>query len=501
MIVYLFSFNKRENSTKIPTAGTGTLISNVQLKDDTSVVNPILLFTPAITESPVFLPTQFNYAHIPQWGRYYYITDWTYKKGIWECALSVDVLASFKMSIGSSTQYIARSSYTSNGQIMDGLYPTTAETRVNAQMLPSGDTGYVSVMAGGYYIVGIISNSSEQAMGAVTYYQMTPEQLARLKSYMMSASFLSQQGLTVQTVVDVIPTELLKTLYNPFQYIASCEWFPFAFSSIPNSFKTLDVNVQFGWWMPETSSQIQGYRINANGYIGQIQNRYPVYGHPQRQDRGVYLDHSPFTDRMLYYVPFGSVPINDDSIIGGDYIRTNVQIDYVLGDAVLSVYHDRPAGGDSFTNMGLISRSSSKLSVPIQLAQTTVDLEGTLNAMPIAGIGNIAQGLIAGKGIMGSLMDGVDGVIDTVTQPVAQLQTAGANGSLAQYANQSYWIQKWRIVADDDNSQHGRPLYAMRQISNVPGYIMCANAEIALSCFEAERTRIINYLNSGFFYE
>ena len=92
-----------------------------------------------------------------------------------------------------------------------GKNPTTAETRVNATMINSI---FQAAFPGGYYVLGIISNDSSAAQGAVTYYQMTAEQLAALKSYMMSDTFLTEQELDLPTVTDVIPAEILKTLYD-----------------------------------------------------------------------------------------------------------------------------------------------------------------------------------------------------------------------------------------------------------------------------------------------
>ena len=64
--VKLWSFTKRENSTKIPT-GTATEFDCV-LKDDTSIVNPTI-------ELSANNLTSYNYAQISDFGRYYFIRD------------------------------------------------------------------------------------------------------------------------------------------------------------------------------------------------------------------------------------------------------------------------------------------------------------------------------------------------------------------------------------------------------------------------------------------
>lgn len=506
MNVKFYNFQKRTNSTKVPGSGETYINYPCQLKAETSIINPTLILEtiPAGT-----VPT-YSYIYISDFSRYYFIANWRWANGVWECDCVPDVLASFKIQIGNMSEYVLRSASQSNGQIADMQYPTTAETRVNAEMLTNR---FQSVLAGGYYVLGVISNDSNSAQGAVTYYQMTPAQLAALKNYMMSDAFLADQGLTVQTVTDVLPTEILKTLYNPYQYIASCVWLPFPASDFTSNLKTL-ASIGFGWFEPtDTGTTIQGYRLNANGYVKTYSERIAVYGHPQRPDRGVFLDHSPYSDRMLFYPPFGSIPINDDSIIGGDFIRIELTVDMVFGDAVLTLFHDRPLGGDDYNNLGVIARVSAPLAVPIQLAQTSVDVNGSITAAETLAIQGTVKTFIGnaagGKGLLttfyetgkAAVNESISAIGDLIANPVGQLQTSGTNGSLAQYSTHPYMVQKWRIIADDDNTQKGRPLCMVKTLNTLSGFIMVDSPDVAISCMEPERQTIIDFMSSGFFYE
>ena len=67
MNVIFYSHLKRSNSTKLPSGGTE--IACV-LKDDCSVISPVLEIKTAT------LP-DYNYAYIPDFGRYYYVNDWS----------------------------------------------------------------------------------------------------------------------------------------------------------------------------------------------------------------------------------------------------------------------------------------------------------------------------------------------------------------------------------------------------------------------------------------
>ena len=503
MNCYMFNFSKRKNSTKQPVMSSGTNIP-VELKDDCGVMNPVLLFNPANASflTP-FSPSQFNYCYIQFFNRYYFIDDWLWLNGLWECHLQVDVLATYKLAIGNLSEYVVRSSAAKNGEIIDNLYPATCDIRVNNTLIASP---FVRSYGGGYYIIGIISNDSASAQGAVSYYQMTAAQVAVLKSYMMSESFLSEQGLTAQDVVEILPKELLKTLYNPFQYIASCEWFPLPASSIDGAFKSLDNNIQFGWWRP--ASNVAGYKVSSSAPVYHYSERYAVNAHPQRLARGVYLDHAPYTQRSLYFEPFGSIPLNDESIIGGDFIRIEIDIDCVLGDAVLSVYHDRPVGDGTYTNLGLIYRTGTKVSVQIQLAQTTVDIEAMPIAAAINGGGQLATGIMgmvkngfSFNALGDTVNNALSAVADTASNPVSQLQTSGTNGSLARYTQNNYYVVQYRIVVDADNAQKGSPLCEVRSLGNLGGYMVIDTPDVSIAALDPERVLIIGFLSGGFFYE
>lgn len=517
MVVRFYTFSKRTNSTKQPVNGDPYTMLSCELKSPTSIIAPVLI----IKDAPANISTAWNYCYITEFARYYFIRNWTWLNGVWQVDCVVDVLASYKTEIGNMSEYVLRSSSESNGQVIDLQYPTTAETRVNATDLSIGQSNlpsFLTVYGMGYYVLGVISNDSSSSLGAVTYYQMSAAQLAALKAYMMSDTFLTDQALDVQTIIDIIPMELLKTLYDPFKYICSCTWLPFDIGDIPGSLKSL-TSIAFGWWTPtDSGTQIQGYKINPNGYVKTYSERIPVYGHPQRFDRGVYLDHAPFADRMLYYPPFGSIPINDDSIIGGDFIRIVINVDMILGEAVLSVYHDRPTGNDQYTDMGVIARVAAPLGVPIQLAQTSVDIGGTVSAAGVNFAGNTIKtfeasmskyyggdlGRVLQSGadtIMAAPGNAISAIGDAISNPVGQLSTSGSNGSIAQYTVHPWFVQKWRIVADDDNVQKGRPLCQVKTLNTLSGFIMVDTPDISLSCMEPERQQIASFMTGGFFFE
>lgn len=78
-------------------------------RGDVSIMNPIIRF-----ESEDIL--RYNYAYIPEFQRYYSITDRTvYREGVWDVTFSVDVLMSFRRDINSLYVVVDKQSMPQNG--------------------------------------------------------------------------------------------------------------------------------------------------------------------------------------------------------------------------------------------------------------------------------------------------------------------------------------------------------------------------------------------------
>ena len=65
MTVEFFNFSKKKNSTKQPSAGSGTQYTGVELKDDTSILNPVIKVRVAGIPVPTVAPVNtFTYCYI-----------------------------------------------------------------------------------------------------------------------------------------------------------------------------------------------------------------------------------------------------------------------------------------------------------------------------------------------------------------------------------------------------------------------------------------------------
>ena len=503
MNVTFYKFAKRNNSTKLVNV-TGTTLT-CELKGQTSIVSPSLI----INSVPAAWNPMWNYCYIPGFDRYYFINNWTWLNGVWECETVCDVLASFKTAIGNMSEYVMRSSAESDGLIEDSAYLAKAQVTTNMQQLPEF---YVRAMTAGFYVVGIIGKDSTATQGAITYYQMTPAEMARLREYMLSDTFLTDQGL--RNLTDFVPADATKVIYNPYQYIVSCQWFPFPLTAIDAAFKTAVSTINFGWW--NTGTGFTAYRINANAPVYTRSEDISIPSHPQIS-RGAYLNHAPYTIRILRMTPFNEVQIPDQYLETGDHITIELQCDFITGMAALLIYAKT---SNNVVKM-LITRQTVKLGVDIQLAQVGADflgartefinqkaglvegIKGSLSKVDLSSYWAMvgSAGMALGESLIQKDIYDINSMNSYMKAAAPQLLTSGSNGSMLMFAQNNYMCTTFYIITDEDNAQLGKPLCKIRTLNTIPGYITVMNPDVSLSCFEAERSLIIQFLTSGFFYE
>ena len=83
-IVLYSGFAKKENSTKQPPSGQTSITVTGTLKEQCSIFDPVFNIE-RVTGDVV--PYGFTYAYISDFNRYYFVTNWNWNFGIWECSL------------------------------------------------------------------------------------------------------------------------------------------------------------------------------------------------------------------------------------------------------------------------------------------------------------------------------------------------------------------------------------------------------------------------------
>ena len=114
------------------------------------------------------------------------------------------------------------------------------------------------------------------------------------------------------------------------------------------------------------------------------------------------------------------------------------------------------------------------------------------------------QGFISG-GITGAITGAIagvaNGIYNTLQSAMPQVETSGQNGSFLAPVNNTHVVEQFYKIVDEDISHRGRPLCELRQLNTLSGFILCAEGDIDISCYDNERKEIIRYLTEGFFWE
>lgn len=455
--VNFYTFSKKPNSTKQP-EGPGTTF-RCNLIEPTSFTTPdIALVVPAN-------PTSYNYAYIPEFGRYYYVNDWAFSAGLWRASLNVDVMASYKSYIGSQSQYVLRSSAKSDGKIIDTQYPT--KNSPSNVFSYSGDAGgdnpFVSNFSEGRYVVGII-NSDAGAIGCVSYYVFTNSQFRAFCDVLMGTTDWMYEG------IEEIGEELTKVLFNPFQYVASCMWLPLSTVGTAGGVGS----IPYGWWTLGASAS----RLGGDSRLAPASFSIPK--HPQ-SGRGAYLNGAPFSRYLLSWPCFGQFALDADIMGVSSTLHAQCFVDPVSGVGTLNVS----------TDVASLITTQAQVGVPIQIAQMAVDYAGTAGSA-ISAITNALTGNIGGA---------LASIGDAVSNAMPQLSTLGHNGGSGSYLFPPVLNSTFYSVVDDDPEHLGRPLCKNADPATIPGYLLCANVELEIPCTNGELSSIVGLMESGFYYE
>lgn len=461
--VDFYKFAKRVNSTKQPT-GSGAQYSCI-IKDGCSAVNPTIQLQMAIDGNP----TDYNYAYISDFHRYYWVSDWVFEDRLWTAHLRSDPMATYKSEIGSYNGYVARAAAAYDGDIMDLLYPATCE-RTTLTSGSSQDPGWVdSPSSGGTFVVGIIGKSADPNGCAVTYYAVSSSSMSSILNYLLDENHYS-------TITD-IEIDLLKCIFNPTQYIVSCMWFPF---TVVGS----NTTVSAGWW---DLTGVSALRVSDPTQGNNL--TFTIPKHPQAS-RGNYLNMRPFASYSLCAGPWGVIPINNVNLIYENSLSCKISVDIFTGSGRFIIYAADGSGAS-------YEEHFAQIGVPVIMAQNTLNQGALANAGSgimggafAAATGNIAAGISSTIQTIGSFMD--------LMQPNTSI--VGSNGSFA-FSTNFTLVGEFLAVVNEDRASRGRPLCQPRTISGLSGYILCSDADPQIPGTDSENAEIVSYMNSGFYYE
>lgn len=320
-----YKFSKQIDSTERPT-GSGTVF-DIVLKGAITITAPVIELDSAALD--------YNYCYIPAFGRYYFVQSTTIiTSDIIEYSLSVDVLATWKNEILASSCYVLRSASDYNLKLVDDTWTHTTDfsETVSTVTFPDYDAG------GCYFITVINPEAATSANPASTMYVLNDTGLATLLSEMFD--------LDNYRNID----DLTATYFNPAQYITSCRWYPFSFSSISAAQGTPLEVIKYGWYPAQDATLTAvGYRVVNYGKTLNFSKSIGSYTD--------WTDRDANWTRYALYVPgFGVTEI--DPQFSGQTLSGKISVDFNTGDANLML-----TSGTNQLMMQLAGKIGSEVSI------------------------------------------------------------------------------------------------------------------------------------------
>ena len=143
-------YTNESEKNKLEKTITNSILLEGNLRDESSIINPIIL----ISSNKEDIPYMYNYAYIPAFGRYYFITDIeSVRTGIWRVSMHVDVLMSYKEQIKNLNVIINNSEETGANDYLSGnQWITNVKNTTSIVNFPNGlnDEGeFILITAGG----------------------------------------------------------------------------------------------------------------------------------------------------------------------------------------------------------------------------------------------------------------------------------------------------------------------------------------------------------------
>lgn len=464
----LFNFSKKENSTARPSNATSFQCT---LKADSGIINPVIELDMGLN----YAPSNFNYAYIPDFDRYYWIEEWTNEQPLWVASLHVDVLATYKGAIGDSDLYCLRASNRYDGNIIDVLYPTktNVQTQVDSAANPwavaTGSGTGLAYIGGGTYVLCVTSSRLQGSVGTSQIVCISPSNMLRLVSNLVDAVNVGDVfGENADSV------NFAKSILNPLQYIQFCKWIPVSYASISGS-ETANLTI-FNW---STNIPFKFGMNDALRKTGEIS--FNLRKHPNTNARGNYLNASPFTRYSLFFEPFGTFELDGNILANGSVLECGWQLDYITGLAHLSV----ECNGDKLAFV------TANVGVDIPLTQVTTDILGQVSNT-INTLSNAMSGSVAGT---------IGGVMSSINSFVPHASSVGGIGGFTALNYAPKLTYEWYLPVNDDITRNGRPLCQVIKPKDLGGYMLIQDGDVSANASSYELDTIRNYLESGFYYE
>lgn len=464
MTAEFWTFSKRSNSTAAPDGGTGR---EIVLKDRCGVLEPLIELQGGVNLA-------WNYCYLMDFGRYYYIREWTYDRGIWTAGLTVDYLASWKTSILSAQCNVLFSSSDYNLQAVDQRIAATAGYDRQVETAPfTGLPGGAQLLPRGYFGLTVLSGKSQWATGAASTYFCTYQEMQSFAHELLEPS---------------IWESLKQYFVNPVDGIIDCYYIP------------ADVSQYIDLTTAQRIS-VGDYEFQATGALAQATNLAVKSKNLRMEIPWKYADFrrlSPYSEVTLFVPYCGSKSLPVELLSDVESIFIDYSVDPNTGGVQAIAYVKEEVLEEFSGNM--------KISLPVGQSQSRVDsivgaVGGGITALGGFSSGNVALGAT-----------GVLSAIGSVLTPTMQKTMGGFQGTVlgAILGNDvSRWQQFHLICTSRDTTDtpenmravQGNALSMVRSLSGLTGYVQTAGAHVSAPATSQELAMIDAALDGGIYIE
>lgn len=393
VVTFYPGFTKKPNSTARPAAGAQTQVITGEIKGDFSPYAPVIRFrTMPATSCPTMV-----YCYIASFKRYYFVA-WAFVSGFWEASCTCDVLGTYRGQILNTQQFVERSGSDYDPNIIDGACNPKGQvvfTQAVVQQTAIWGTNYES----GTYVVGIVSCSAGNNIGAVCYYAMSQIGFNAL----MFALLNSPNWLNIDP--SEISADLQKALINPAQYIVSAVWLPInaaTFIGSPQDDPTgpdVSTIVRLGWWSFNLQVNCRVLHRPTSEWDSWSRSfTCNLILHPDTQEFGTWVNLSPYTKVTLDVPPFGCIDLDTTDLVHNlGVISCRMFIHSYTGDATLYIF-----SGDIQTSPNtaqMIGSLQANVGVQIPVGQIAINPGNFKNAIvagTVAGAAELANAVMEG---------------------------------------------------------------------------------------------------------
>lgn len=439
-------FNKKDRSTARPT-------------DQPDAVMDLSVYAPCSMTNPRFKLSvnagRMYYCAIPQFGRYYQLTDISYEGQYQICTYEEDLAASYRYEIGETEALVVRAEFDYNADIIDRMRVVSPDDNFLHETV---SPPFMKIVSGQYLI---------QYVGQDGFHNVWVNE--KTFQDMMKSLWRSWSNLTGMT--DVIASAI-----DPAQYIISVQKCQIGIDAWYDINSPEYVPLVLGNFPLQDDSGANLYGFSVSKQVKTVNVKIP------KNPQGGFSKSELYSNYSIKIPCYGWVSLSADDLYGYDTLTIRYTVDPINGNVRIELI----CGGN------VISEVIGKATSPYAISSANVDfggaVMGTVNAVASIATGNIL-------GFAGGIGSAAGSLAPTVT-------TRGSMGSIIGAEDDIVLLLRYKTLGDINPHDCGRPLMEVRKVRTLSGYVQCQNPAPVLSGATApEMEAVIKLMEGGFYYE